>query len=535
MVDHSQEDFAMRNKKPILVLMIVVMLLQLMIIPVVDADEADYYRTIEPKSYKLKNVFRLINTGANEASSVKATVLVGAVSNSPYQQNISYKVTPWPKYTYVDSSGNIFAEISIDHIKAKETKTITIEKEVINSGISYSKELYSMEADYTAFKEEINNHQYFESGIKVETGAQEIIAKASEFDTGKTKVELARSIYDFVNTYITYDLNPKYANKGALSAIETARGVCDEYATLFAAISRVLNLPARVVTGSWIDEPLVQGSWNDVSDKAHAWAEFYLPMVGWIPVEPTFIYTYNGVRTPNYDYFANLKTDEIHFINGYQRNDLKSDISISYSYYKPTNVDIEIGQQAVMPVKGFSEADAFTDIDSSWAKDYVNELYNQGILFAKEPALYKPEDHITRAEFAAYLVNTLRLDAKTAGITFKDIKDNSAYADYIKTAAAYKLIIGNQGYFKPDDRITRQDAAAIMQRAITLLDVDEGLLLEPVFADSNQIATYAKDAVKLIYNLQIMTGKPGNLFEPKSYTTRAEAAKILDNFIQATD
>ena len=527
----------MRNKKSILLLIVMVMLMQLVMVPLVGADTSDY-RILEAKNYKIRNNYQLINTGDHEAFSVKAMVLVGAVSDSPYQQNINYKVTPWPKYTYVDSSGNIYAEIMIDKIKSGETKTITVEKEVINSGISYSQDIYELGADYTEFLEDINHDQYFEAGDKVETTAPEISAKAADFDTSKTLVALMRDIYDFVNTYITYDLDPKYANKGALSAIKTARGVCDEYATLFTAISRALNLPARVVTGYWLnsDEPLRDGVWNDISTNAHAWAEFYLPEVGWIPVEPTFIYTVNGVRTPNHDYFAHLKTDEIHLLHGYPQNELKSDISINYSYYKATNVEIKFGQQAVMPVDSLSNSYAFTDISESWAKDYINELYNQGILFAKQPGLYKPADNITRAEFAAYLINTLKLDPKTSEITFKDVKDSSDYAAFIKTAAAYNLILGDpQGYFKPNDPITRQDAATIMGRAIDVLDIDHAVLLEPEFMDVNQISAYAEEAVKLIYNMQIMTGKPGNVFEPKSYTTRAEASKILDNLINAAE
>jgi transglutaminase-like putative cysteine protease len=511
------------------------MLLQLIMLPVANADETDYYKVLEPKGYKLKNVYELINTGSNEAFSVKTTILIGAVSNSPYQKNLSYKVTPWPKYTYVDSSGNIYAEIIIDKIKPKETKTITVEKEVINGGISYSKDIYNMGADYAEFRENINSNQYIEAGNKVESTDLEIKTKASDFDLSSTKVELAKDIYDFVNTYITYDLNTKYANKGALSAIKTARGVCDEYATLFTAISRALNLPARVVTGYWIDEPLKQEAWNDISDKAHAWAEFYLPMVGWIPVEPTFIYTYNGVRTPNSDYFANLKTDEIHLLYGYLQNKFRSDVSISYSYYNSTSVDIKIGQQAVMPVNNISDSYAFTDINNNWAKEYINQLYSSGILFAKQPELYKPLDNITRAEFAAYLVNTLKLDPQASSITFKDVKDSSDYASFIKTAAAYKLIKGDaQGYFKPNDPITRQDAATIMERALEVANIDYAALIEPAFADDSQVSSYAKSAVKLIYNMKIMTGKPGNLFEPKSLTTRAEVSKILDNYINAT-
>jgi hypothetical protein len=71
------------NKKSILLLVIIVMLLQLVIVPVANADETNYYKILESKSYKLKNIYELKNTGDYEAFSVKATILVGAISNSP--------------------------------------------------------------------------------------------------------------------------------------------------------------------------------------------------------------------------------------------------------------------------------------------------------------------------------------------------------------------------------------------------------------------------------------------------------------------
>ncbi|MGB7605830.1 MAG: S-layer homology domain-containing protein [Lutisporaceae bacterium] len=523
------------NKRSIFLLIAIVMLLQLIVLPI-NAEDTVYYSTVGAKGYKLMSSYEIVNTGYNSAFTVRAMVLVGAVSNSPYQQNINYKITPLPKYTYVDSAGNIFAEIVIDEIKSKETKKIIVEKEFINSGVSYSGEIYTMNGDDTEFKEEINNGQYYESGEKVETTATEIAKKALDFDDSKTEVNLAKDIYDFVNLYISYDKDPLYANKGALNAIKTGKGVCDEYATLFTALSRAVGIPARVATGYWLTEPLKAGAWNDVSEKGHAWAEFYLPQVGWIPVEPTYFLTVNGVRTPDNEHFANFNSDEIHLLNAYQSNDIKSDIGIRYSYYKITELDIKFGQQAIMPIASTSVDYSFSDISSSWAKDYINELYNKGILFAKQDDLYKPADKITRAEFSAFLVNTLRLDSKDSEIVFKDVNEDSDYSVFIKTAAAYGLIKGNpQGYFKPNDTITREDAAVIMQRAIDVLTVDYAAISEPSFNDMDQVSTYAKDAVKLIYSMKIMEGKPGDIFDPKNSTTRAEASKLLDNFINATE
>lgn len=518
------------KRQSVFLLIVIVMLLQLTVLPV-NAENMGYYSTVGAKSYKFMTSYDLANTGYNSAFSVKATVLVGAVSNSPYQQNINYKVTPLPKYTYVDSAGNIYAEIIINEIKPQETKRIIVEREFINSGVSYSGEIYRMKGDYTEFKEGINNGQYLTAGEKVETTAAEITSKSKAFDDSKTEVNLAKDIYNFVNLYISYDTNPLYANKGALSAIKTAKGVCEEYASLFTALSRTVGIPARVVTGYWLSEPLKTGVWNDISDKGHAWAEFYLPKVGWIPVEPTYFLTVNGVRTPDKEHFANINSDEIHLLNSYRGNDIKKEASIRYLYYEKTDLDICYNRQAVMPIASTSEGYAFADISSSWAKDYINKLYNKGILFAKQGNLYKPADKITRAEFSAYLVNTLRLDSKDSGITFKDVKENSDYAAFIKTAAAYGLITGYpDGNFRPNDTIKREDIAVIMQRAIDLLNVDYAEISEPSFNDMEQVSNYAEASVKLINSMKIMEGKPGNIFDPKNFATRAEASKLLDNF-----
>ena len=526
----------MRDRKRISFITAVILLLQFIMLPILEADTSSYYQLVSPKGYKIKSNYQLTNTGKNDALSATIQVIVGGISDSPYHQNIDYKVTPSPKYIYADSSGNIYAEIYMDKIKAGAAVPITVEKTVVNGGISYSSSVYKMGADYSEFMKDKNNHQYVEAGDKVEADAPEIRAKAAEFAGQKGLLTITKSIYDFVNLNLTYDNSAEYANKGALSAINTRRGVCEEYASLFTALCRAAGIPARVVTGHWIKSSLKQNIWNNVSSDAHAWAEFYLPEVGWIPVEPTFLYTYNGVRTPNKNHFANINADQIHLLNSYQPNTIMNHINVRYLVRSETHIEAKIGDTLVMPIGSKPVVDVFADISSSWARAYINKLYNQGILFAKQNGLYKPSDNITRAEFAAYLVNALRLKPKDSRLSLKDIREDSDYVSFIQTAVAYGLITGNnQGYFMPNSPITRQDAATILERALELRGINQEASAELQFADANLVSSYAKEAVSLVYSLKIMTGKPGNMFEPRSYTTRAEAAKLLDNFINATE
>lgn len=68
------------------------------------------------------------------------------------------------------------------------------------------------------------------------------------------------------------------------------RGVCQDFANLFIAMARLLNIPARYVCG-YIHTGNT-GEDRAQSDASHAWVQLYLPKVGWKGFDPT-----NGVLT----------------------------------------------------------------------------------------------------------------------------------------------------------------------------------------------------------------------------------------------
>ena len=71
---------------------------------------------------------------------------------------------------------------------------------------------------------------------------------------------------------------------------ETHAGFCEHFAASFVVLMRAAGVPARVVTG------YQGGEINDLSNylvirqrDAHAWAEVYLPVTGWVRVDPTAV------------------------------------------------------------------------------------------------------------------------------------------------------------------------------------------------------------------------------------------------------
>lgn len=75
------------------------------------------------------------------------------------------------------------------------------------------------------------------------------------------------------------------AAEGALAGFEKGVGSCGTYASLFVAMARAVGIPARLVYG-WADSGGLAGPLGP--ENRHAWAEYYHPDRGWVPVDPTF-------------------------------------------------------------------------------------------------------------------------------------------------------------------------------------------------------------------------------------------------------
>jgi transglutaminase-like putative cysteine protease len=68
-------------------------------------------------------------------------------------------------------------------------------------------------------------------------------------------------------------------------ALETRKGVCQDFAHIFLSLVRPLGIPARYVSGYLFQ---AAGSQDRSADGAtHAWVEVLLPDLGWVGLDPT--------------------------------------------------------------------------------------------------------------------------------------------------------------------------------------------------------------------------------------------------------
>lgn len=294
------------------------------------------FTLLDTQKYELRKTFEFVNNG--DIADVDFKILAGTTSTSPYQRDQSVDIFPAPYNMVTDEYGNKYAKIKIQNVQRGQTIEIVVKKVLSNSGISYSIDTNNVSKDYSGLN---GYNTYISSQRLIESDNPTIIKKAQSLaDYNNNPFLTAKNIYGFVNSYMTDDESDQYARKGALSALLTGRGVCEEYSKLFVALLRADKIPARSVFGYQIApvKDKIGYDWYDIPNNlSHEWPEFYLPEFGWIIAEPTELYSINGIKTIPWDQFANQKENG-HILYGYVPN---ADSEISWSMEGYGSLDVK--------------------------------------------------------------------------------------------------------------------------------------------------------------------------------------------------
>jgi len=178
-------------------------------------------------------------------------------------------------------------------------------------------------------------------------------------------------------------------------------------------------------------------------------------------------------------------------------------------------------------------APEFTDTENHWSREYIDFAAGNDLITGTSATTFAPDDFITRADFLMALVKLYGADVSGyKASSFTDVENENAAMPYIEWAAVKQIVkgIGNN-MFGPELEISRQDMAVMMQNFARAVNYELAASIPSVvFSDNEKISSYARDAVKAIQQAGIMQGKENNIFDPKGYTTRAEASTILKRF-----
>ncbi|WP_375103159.1 S-layer homology domain-containing protein [Paenibacillus sp. RS8] len=184
----------------------------------------------------------------------------------------------------------------------------------------------------------------------------------------------------------------------------------------------------------------------------------------------------------------------------------------------------------------------FSDVANHWAKDAVNDMGSRLVVEGTGNSQFSPDQAITRAEFAAIVVRGLGLELDQAATPFSDVKTTDWYNSAINTAYAYQLINGfEDGMFRPDDQITREQAMQIIAKAMKITALKAKLpnqsaegFLNP-YTDAGKASDWAISAITDCLQAGVIMGRSSNVLAPKNDMTRAEVAAIVKRLLQKSD
>ncbi len=167
----------------------------------------------------------------------------------------------------------------------------------------------------------------------------------------------------------------------------------------------------------------------------------------------------------------------------------------------------------------------YPSLNGHWAHDCIIALLENEIIEGYEDGTIKPDNNITRAEAAVLVGKALDLKEKD--------KFFSGYIDAIpKWAKGYVIATTEEGVFKgypmklfkPGRNITREEMVAVLVRAFEL-KLEEDKELE--FKDKDKISEWAEEYVKISVENKLIVGYEDNTFKANQNITRAEAFTII--------
>ncbi len=163
--------------------------------------------------------------------------------------------------------------------------------------------------------------------------------------------------------------------------------------------------------------------------------------------------------------------------------------------------------------------------------DRFKDNFHSKYIYGYEDNTFRPGNNITRAEVAAIMFNILDLkEDNTVVKDYPDLADSHWAYKQIQAVTGANIFTGYEdGSFRPDNYITRAEFATVLANHLGLKNVES---LKVNFADIQ--GHWAKNFIEEIYRVKLIQGYIENdvrVFKPDNHITRAEAVTIINNML----
>lgn len=191
----------------------------------------------------------------------------------------------------------------------------------------------------------------------------------------------------------------------------------------------------------------------------------------------------------------------------------------------------------------------YPDVDqNAWYQTpvaYIDAVVSAGLLQGYG-GLFRPDDDITRAEVFAIVYRAAGIEegdgAPAENTTdFADNESGQWYTAAINWAAEVGIASGSEGLVRPNDRVTREEAAAIVARYASYTtgsSIEGDVASLQSASDWQTVSAWAVPSLAWASECGILTGRAQSdgslLLAPQACATRAEFSKIIISALSVT-
>lgn len=203
-----------------------------------------------------------------------------------------------------------------------------------------------------------------------------------------------------------------------------------------------------------------------------------------------------------------------------------------YTFTMPASA-VKVGVSYVKATETPSET-KFNDVSANdWFASAVDYVTGKGMMNGTADNTFSPKANTTRGMVVTVLYR-LENQPSTSAASFTDVASGAYYANAVAWANANGIVSGyGSGKFGPNDKVTREQLAAILYRYAQYKKYDvSGANSLDGYTDAQSVSSYAVPALQWANAAGIVTGKSGSKLDPKGNATRAEVAAMLMRFCE---
>jgi len=252
-----------------------------------------------------------------------------------------------------------------------------------------------------------------------------------------------------------------------------------------------------------------------------------------IMVGDTVISNFDGLITVSIPYTPSISAQNHDLLTVYYVDGFGNMREMPGARYENSNIIFTTNHSSLFFVSEWISpfADVLRD---SWYLRNVRFAYTNGLMVGIAPGQFSPDTELSRAMMVTLLWRMEGEPTAAGGMDFYDVSLETWYADAIAWASANGIVNGHgDGIFAPSDNITREQMALIFQNYMRFGGANVfAYTFVGDFADADNISYWAMEAMMWANANGLITGRTLTTLVPDGTATRAEAAGILQRFME---